>query len=73
MAISESEGHVQTYLVRFLDSQLEVETYAPSIEEARESIARWNPERRIKTLTLKPTGTSVSADGLLNFPQSKLF
>jgi hypothetical protein len=62
---------MHAYIVKFLNTDLEVETYAPSIEEARESITRWNPERKIKTLILKPTGTSASADGLLNFRQPK--
>jgi hypothetical protein len=62
---------MHAYIVKFHNTGIEVEMYAPSIEEARESIARWSPERKIKTLTLKPTDTNVSADGLLNFRQSK--
>ena len=64
---------MHAYIVKFLNTDLEVETYAPSIEEARESIARWNPERKIKTLILKPTGTNANAGGLLNFRQPKHF
>jgi hypothetical protein len=62
---------MHAYIVKFLNTDLEVETYAPSIEEARESIARWNPERKIKTLILKPTGTNANAGGQLNSRQSK--
>jgi hypothetical protein len=62
---------MHAYIVKFLNTDLEVETYAPSIEEARESIARWNPERKIKTLILKPTDMSASAVGQLNSRQSK--
>jgi hypothetical protein len=62
---------MQTYIVRFLNSGLEVEIYSPSIEEAREAIGRWYPGIEIKTLILKPIDTSASADGLLNFRQPK--